>query len=165
MENDKELVLKIKNHDEKAFQDLYDKYHRLFESIAFNMLKNTEDANDVVNETFETIYHKIDTHDDNKSFKYWALQILKNNCLQLLNNKKKTDDFVNNYDGASFTNPDDSFLIESIKHVLNEEEYNVFIYHTIYDLSYMEIEEVMNISKSKAQRLFEAAKEKLKKNL
>ena len=53
-----ELIQKIQKGDRKAFGAFYDRHSALVYSIALRILKKPEDANDVVQEIFVTVWQK-----------------------------------------------------------------------------------------------------------
>ncbi len=57
--------------------------------LAFSIVKNYHDAEDVVAETMLKAYEKIHTLKDEKSFKFWIMQILVNNARMILRKNKK----------------------------------------------------------------------------
>ena len=52
----KEIFNQIKNHENSAFEKLYNKYNTLVYGIAFSILKNKQDAEDVAQTVFAKIY-------------------------------------------------------------------------------------------------------------
>ena len=135
--NDKDLVLRLKNKDEEAFNTLYAKYNRLVLFTVSQVLDNKEDADDVTNHTFEIVWNSIAQHDENKSFKYWLLTIAKNEALKVCNErarqKSKIDNITMMEENKEYNEYD--FGIEDIKKVLSPLEFQIFSYHTIYQMN------------------------------
>lgn len=52
----KELFNQIKSNDDTAFKEFYTKYNKLIYKIAYSILKNKSDAEDVMQLVFEKIY-------------------------------------------------------------------------------------------------------------
>lgn len=101
----KELFIEIKNNNKIAFEKLYNKYNKTVYGIAFSILKNKPDSEDVV----QTVFTKIYTLEKDKLPKdkigSWLYSVTKNETLLLL---RKKDNNVNLED------------IYSIKHENNE---------------------------------------------
>jgi RNA polymerase sigma factor (sigma-70 family) len=93
------------------------------------------------------------------------LQIAKNNALQIVNKKVKDNDKINKIQIDTKENYEETYLIESLKQILTEEEYYVFIAKTIHNLTYVEIGLLMGISKSNVCRIYQQATKKLRENL
>lgn len=87
--SDEEIYTRLKAHDEKVLEDLYDLYNPLFYSSAlfwtgYNI--NNEDIQDAISETWIYIWKNISGFDPKRSsLKSWALLILKSR----LQNKEK----------------------------------------------------------------------------
>jgi len=91
----KQLFTELKNDNQKAFEELYNKYYKLVYGIAFCILKNKEDAEDVT----QTVFTKIHTVDKNKlpisNEASWLYSTTKNEALTILrkrNNDIELDD-------------------------------------------------------------------------
>ena len=52
----KDLFIEIKYGNKIAFEKLYNNYNKLIYSIAYSILKNKQDAEDVVQIVFEKLY-------------------------------------------------------------------------------------------------------------
>lgn len=52
----KEIFIGIKNNEEISFSKLYEVYNKLIYGISFSILKNKEDAEDVMQNVFSKIY-------------------------------------------------------------------------------------------------------------
>ena len=53
----KEIFEGIRDKNQTSFEELYSKYNKLVYGIAFSILKNGADAEDVVQIVFEKIYY------------------------------------------------------------------------------------------------------------
>ena len=162
---DNEIIEAIRNKDEKALTALYDKYYKLIYFVANNILNNYDDVEEVVNDTFLSIYNNIDSHEDGKSFKYWMLQIAKNNALQLVHKKSRDNDKINKISLDTEEHYEETYIFESLKQILSDEEYYVFVAKTIHNLTYVEIGLLMGVSKSNVCRIYQGAIKKLRENL
>lgn len=52
----KELFIEIKHNNKIAFEKLYNQYNKLVYGIAFSILKNEQDAEDIVQNVFTKLY-------------------------------------------------------------------------------------------------------------
>lgn len=88
-----ELLPLIYKKDDKAFTLLYDMYTRSLFGIIYNLIRDKEEAEDVLQETFVKIWKNIDTYSETKGrFYTWILNIARNNAIDRLRSK----DFNNN---------------------------------------------------------------------
>jgi len=98
-----ELLEQIYKKDGKAFTALYDMYSKSLYGVIFNLLKDKEESEDVLQDVFVKIWKNIDSYNDGKGrFFTWILNIARNASIDRLrskghNNSKKNlsaDNFV-----------------------------------------------------------------------
>ncbi|WP_313806450.1 sigma-70 family RNA polymerase sigma factor [Flavobacterium sp.] len=83
-----ELLEQIYKKDNKAFTLLYDMYAKSLFGIIYNLLKDKEEAEDVLQEVFVKIWKGIDSYDQNKGrFYTWILNIARNTAIDKLRSK------------------------------------------------------------------------------
>ncbi|MEA2006224.1 MAG: RNA polymerase sigma factor [Acidobacteriota bacterium] len=75
------LVEKIKEGDREAFMAVTHLYQKKVYMLAYSYFQNTEDAMDIVQETFLRLYQKVNLFKKEKNFQNWLLQIAKNLCI------------------------------------------------------------------------------------
>jgi len=105
-----ELIPLILKKDERAFTIMYDMYSKSLFSVISNFFKETEDAEDVLQEVFVKIWKSIDSYDESKGrFYTWIVNIARNSSIDKLrskgyNNKQKnlsSDNFVHLLDDSN----------------------------------------------------------------
>ncbi|KAB1157853.1 RNA polymerase sigma factor [Flavobacterium luteum] len=83
-----ELIPLILNKDERAFTVMYDMYSKSLFSVISNLIKETEDAEDALQEVFVKIWKSIDSYSENKGrFYTWILNIARNTAIDKLRSK------------------------------------------------------------------------------
>ncbi len=161
--NEKKLIELMKNKDEKAFNQIYYKYSNLIYFIVYEIIGNKEESEEIVNDVFFTMYNNINQHEMDKSFKYWLITIAKNKAYQYINSQNRRD-LIN--DIHSLPQVEHNFLIDDFpsicKKILTEQEYQIFIYHVIYQIKFTEIGDICHISKSEAHRIYHRAVKKIR---
>jgi RNA polymerase sigma-70 factor (ECF subfamily) len=104
-----ELLVLIYKKDDKAFTHLYDMYAKSLFSVINVLVKNTEEAEDVLQEVFVKVWKNIDSYNESKGLFYtWLLNIARNTsidklCSKNFNNSQKnlsSDNFVNLLDSS-----------------------------------------------------------------
>lgn len=80
MYKDEELVAMSKAGDIKAFEELVCRYERKIYTIAYRMMGNYEDANDLAQEAFLRAFQSINTFRGESSFSTWLCRIVTNVC-------------------------------------------------------------------------------------
>jgi len=108
-----DLLILIANKDEKAFNHIYKMYSRSLFAVISNLIRDNEEAEDVLQETFVKIWKNIDTYNESKGrFYTWILNIARNTSIDKLrskgfNNSKKnlsSDNFVHLLEDSSRLN-------------------------------------------------------------
>jgi RNA polymerase sigma-70 factor, ECF subfamily len=79
--SDGELVQRARDGDRDAFRQLVERYQRRIATLALGMLRNREDALDVVQETFTKAYQSLDRFKGDASFYTWTYRIAVNLCI------------------------------------------------------------------------------------
>ncbi len=107
------LLEMLARKDNKAFNLMYDMYSKSLFSIISNIVKETSEAEDVLQETFVKIWKAIDSYDSSKGrFYTWILNIARNAALDKIksktyNNSQKnlsSDNFVHLLEDSSNIN-------------------------------------------------------------
>ena len=87
MKTIKELVLSAKNGNKKAFDKLYELTHNDVWYNCLSLLKDEENAKDIMQETYITAFLKLDTLKDEEKFCGWIISITVNKCKNKLKGK------------------------------------------------------------------------------
>lgn len=115
----KELFIEIKYGNKIAFEKLYNNYNKLIYSIAYSILKNKQDAEDIVQIVFEKIYLIDKEKLPNKNETSWLYSVTKNETINYLKRNK------NNIDLDSIYNIEDDN--NEINKMINQDSYNRLI--------------------------------------
>jgi RNA polymerase sigma-70 factor (ECF subfamily) len=86
---EKELINRAKKGDKHALAELVSKYSDKIYNLALRILRNKEDAEDVLQETFLQVIRKLDTFDERSTFFTWIYRIGTNFSLMKLRKKKQ----------------------------------------------------------------------------
>ncbi|MEO8517100.1 MAG: sigma-70 family RNA polymerase sigma factor [Flavobacterium sp.] len=117
-----ELLPLILKKDDRAFTYVYDMYSKSLFAIISNLIKDREEAEDVLQEVFVKIWKNIDSYNESKGrFYTWILNIARNTSIDKLrskgfNNSQKnlsSDNFVHLLDDSNkLTNKIDTIGIQ-----------------------------------------------------
>ncbi|HHY83882.1 MAG TPA: sigma-70 family RNA polymerase sigma factor, partial [Clostridiales bacterium] len=88
MENEKKLLAKAKKGDIEAFEKLVENYQKKAFNIAYRMMGDYDDANDMTQEAFIRVYKSIKNFKEQSSFSTWIYRIITNVCLDELRKRK-----------------------------------------------------------------------------
>ena len=87
--DDKILVQRTLSGDKNAFGKLVDRYKGAAFGLAFNQVKDFEDAKDIAQEAFIQAYLKLETLREHSKFPSWLYTITVNLCRMWLRRKSK----------------------------------------------------------------------------
>lgn len=87
-ERDREIMTRIKARDSAALSELYDFYNRLLFGLILSILKKREEAEDILQEVFITIWEKAEQFDLDKGTVYtWIVSLARNKSIDRLRSK------------------------------------------------------------------------------
>jgi len=115
----KDLFIEIKYGNKIAFEKLYNNYNKLIYRIAYSILKNKQDAEDVVQIVFEKLYLTDKEKLPNRNESSWLYSITKNETINYLKRNK------NNIDLDSIYNIEDDN--NEINKIIDQDNYNRLI--------------------------------------
>ncbi|MCA9580575.1 MAG: sigma-70 family RNA polymerase sigma factor [Myxococcales bacterium] len=87
--SDDELVRRAQEGDEEAFRGLFDRYNRRAFAVAVSVVKNRQDAFDVVQEAFVKVHRHIGNFQGSSAFFTWLYRIVMNLCIDHLRRAKR----------------------------------------------------------------------------
>ncbi len=164
------------NRTSVAFKHLYDALNKPIYALCKRYFCNINDAQDALQETFITIYNKIDSYTNKGSFEGWAKRVAINTCLQkikankkivfITNNNFEAEDIVDDYNPALLQlieNKQDALLISMEQ--LPVQYKTVLNLYVVENFSHQEIGALLHITESNSKVLLNRAKTLLKNKL
>ena len=97
------LISNAQKGDKKAISLLVSKYSSRIYAVAFRLMQNEEDAEDVLQETFIIMLNKLDTFMGKSSLYTWLYRVATNVAFGKLRKKKNVDD-SRSFDKIEFEN-------------------------------------------------------------
>ena len=144
----KDIFNKMKNSDETALEQLYQKYGNLVYGIAFGILKNKEDSEDAVQNVFCKLY-KMDKEKlplDKESC--WLYTLSKNEAISLYRRKNEDVDLDSIYEIEENNDEIDKSIdileFNRLINSLNEKEKQIISLKILSELSFDEIAKFLN---------------------
>lgn len=93
----KEAILLAKSNNQLAFNFLLDKFWNDVYGFQLQRTRNENDAEDITIQSFSRAFDKIDTYNEDYSFKTWLISISKNLHIDLVRKRKSSiSETVNN---------------------------------------------------------------------
>ena len=145
----KNLFAKIKNNNNTAFEELYSKYSKLIYKIAYSILKNKSDAEDVMQLIFEKIYSMDKENLPTKNETSWIYSVTKNETLNYFKSNRNNINLDDIYE-IEDNNQEISKIIdqENYKRLiskLNDNEKEIISLKIISNFSFEEIGKILNM--------------------
>ena len=153
-------IEQVLNGNTKAFAFLVDKYKVLVYTVAFRILRNHEDTEEIVQDAFVKAYHALGSFEKKSKFSTWLHRIVYNSAISKTRKKKletnPMDDFlIENYSiDNTFENLDEltheeqKTLLDVLISKLDPEESAIISMYYISDHSTDEIAEITGLSQS-----------------
>jgi RNA polymerase sigma-70 factor, ECF subfamily len=88
-DDDTPLVLASQTGDGAAFEQLVSRYHRKALRVAYHIIRNADDAKDVVQEAFSKVFQHIGQFQAYSSFSTWLYRIVVNQCLMEVRRQRR----------------------------------------------------------------------------
>ncbi|WP_128895263.1 RNA polymerase sigma factor SigW [Longirhabdus pacifica] len=83
-----QLAKKAKGGDRSAFNELVQRYSSKIYNLAYRMLGNVQESEDVVQETFLRVYKNLASYNPTHKFSTWIYRIGTNLCIDRLRKRK-----------------------------------------------------------------------------
>lgn len=166
--NLEQYIIDIGKGDKNALADLYNTSAVSVYSYALSILKNSYDAEDILQDCFVNIWNSAASYTSKGKPMAWVITITKNLCLMKIRSDKKYSDIPEeNWDRdlnlQSVTDFESKILLQECMDKLTSEERETVILHGITGLKFREIAEINNEPLSSVLSRYHRAIKKLKK--
>lgn len=153
------LVKKALGGNEYAYKQLVEKYQRALYFHILKMIKDKEQVEDLVQETFVKAFDNLSTYNENYAFSTWLYRIATNHTIDYLRKKKlqttSIDDPVKTRDGnMKMQLPDDSAGTD--RKIISQQRQKI-VQHAIDDLpkKYRRVIELRHMQEKSYQEISE----------
>lgn len=175
-QNIEQLLKLCKSGDQHAQMEVYNRYYKAMYNTAFRIVKDSFEAEDIMQDSFLTAFTKLDSLKEIKTFGSWLKRIVINNSIYHYKKNTKYDDVplddilykVEDHSGIiendDFVSLKANQILDSMK--LLKDNYRMGLtLHLIEGYDYEEICEIMDITNANCRTLISRAKESLRKKL
>lgn len=180
------LAQLARNGDRLAFRELVDLYQNKIYHLAYRMLGNIHEAEDVVQETFLRVYNNLGRFDPSQKFSTWIYRIGTNLCIDHLRKRKRKSSLsldANLYDSDHVDGhnlmptdeaeqPENRLILSETKRQVREavdnlpEQYkSIVILRYLHDMSLQEVSEVLDMPVTTIKTRLHRAREYLRKQM
>lgn len=153
---DHQLVEAFLDGDQSAFNIIVDRYRRIVYAVAYRIIHNHEEADDIAQETFIKAYEKLHTFRGEASLKTWLLRITNNLSINLIHSGRISKDSGGELDENMKISEDDllSGMLENeqktaLKRAITKlppKQQQTLLLRTYQQLSCKEVANIMNCS-------------------
>ncbi|HOV72202.1 MAG TPA: RNA polymerase sigma-70 factor [Dysgonamonadaceae bacterium] len=155
-ENEILLIRAFKNGDQKAFEKLFERYHKKLYAYLMRLLDSKEDAEEIVQESFIKIWEKREEFIEGYSFDAFLFTIAKNTFLNFTRekvNRRVFEDHFQIINEMESDKTDDYVIFKETREIIRliidgmpPRRREVFIMRKVEGLSRKEISEKLGIS-------------------
>ena len=160
------LIEECRSGNSKAQFRLYDQYSKAMYNLAYRILNNREDAEDILQEAFIECFRSISSFRFESTFGAWLKRIVVNKCINHLKKKKTDLTFCETLPSVAVDEEEEPLydtkeIFRGIERL--PDGYRIIL--TLYLLEgydHSEISQILGISESTSKSQYSRAKEKLK---
>lgn len=169
-----QLVADCRQGDKKACYELYRLYARAMLNVAYRIVGDTAEAEDVLQEAFLDAFSKIHLFRQETTFGLWLKQIVIHRAINLIRKRKTlwVEAWDEELENIAEEEPDDleeiQYKVELVKAAINNlpEGYRIIIsLYLLEGYDHEEIGQILNISENTSRTQLLRAKRKLREML
>lgn len=170
-----QLLALCLNGNQFAQMEVYNRYYLAMYNTALGIIKQTDEAEDIMQEAFLIAFTKLYTFKGEASFGAWLKRIVVNlsiNKYRKLEHNEELDDYkMNSLPDEDPEETDENYTLLKAKEILEaikklKPNFSVVLsLHYIEGYDYEEIAEIMNISYANSRTLLSRARESLRNKL
>ena len=157
--SDRDLIEQTGRGNRQALAELINRYSKRVHAIAYQVVRNSEDAQDIAQEVFVRMYQSLCGYDPHCRFSHWLFRITINLAIDWLRSKKNRDQKLRDNklfnDSRNYINADKiaesnqlKNIIHRISRQLPDKQLQVFILRDLEELTVAEISEIMQCKAS-----------------
>ena len=170
-----DIVEQCKRNSRKAQLQLYNKYCDGMYIVAMRFVKDTMEAEDIVQEAFIKAFTKLEQFKGDVTFGAWLKRIVINKCIDTIKSKKQQvtelDEVHLKVVDTAYEDEwlvDDAITLDEVKQAINElpDKYRyVVMLYLIEGYDHQEIAQILNITEVASRTQLSRGKSKLKELL
>lgn len=159
------LISKTAEGDNDAFSLLFEKTKASVYGFSLSMLKNSHDAQDVLQSCFVKIYTASGSYKPKGKPMAWILTIAKNLCRDLLSERTETDEMPENDILFSADEPnEDRIFIEECLGILDDTEKVILTLHAVSGFKHRETAQLLGLPVGTVLSKYNRAIKKIQEN-
>jgi RNA polymerase sigma-70 factor (ECF subfamily) len=182
--NEHDLIKELQGENQAAFKELFDSFSTLVYNVAYRMLQNKQDAEDVTQEVFFHAYKSLKHFRAESQLSTWLYRIAVNRSLNHQRKRKldrwlsldfsQSDDDSDDkgYDVTAEEGPDTMVekkdterIVQKAINSLPDQQRIAILLHRYEELSYEEIAKIMEVTVASVESRLHRAKQMLARKL
>ena len=157
-------IARMANGDRQAMEQLYRAAGPGVYAYALSILKNSHDAEDILQETFLKVFQNAASYRSQEKPMAWILTITRNLCFKRLKERQQkssvpVEDFVPK---NSTVSSDDKLIIEACMTALSVEERQIVVLHAVSGFKFREISKMLSLPLSTVISKYNRSLKKMK---
>lgn len=158
----------IKKQDLEALEELYRRTSASVFGFALSVLKNVQDAEDVMHDLYVSVWSGAGTYHGDGRPMAWIMTITKNLCLQKFREYQRRSDILQEdwetyIDGNQGMSPEDRMILSECLKILSDEERQIVVLHAVAGFKHREIGKLLGMPLSTVLSKYNRALKKLQK--
>lgn len=167
---DEALINRIGQGDKEAFCKLYGQTGNAVYSYALSLLRNQQDAEDAMQETFLKIRSAAHLYIPMGKPMAWILTIARNICMMKFRQKKHSsviplEEIKEELDFGQIEDREDRIVLKAAFQILSEEECQIIVLHAVSGLKHREISGLLRLPLSTVLSKYNRGLKKLRDRL
>jgi RNA polymerase sigma factor (sigma-70 family) len=176
---DQQLVASVRAGDDRAFERLYERYHRRIAAYIYGMVNDYARAEDIAQDVFMSALRRMRETDRPIAFKPWIYEIAKNACIDQFRRARRAEEVsydadeglaASDYGRLVTTGPTPDVAVDqkmSLDHLcgafggLSETHHEILVMRELEGLSYREIGERLGMSRPSVESTLFRARRRL----
>src|SRR4051795_7921164 len=176
---DHQLVASVRAGDDRAFERLYERYHRRIAAYIYGMVNDYARAEDITQDVFMSALRRMRETDRSIAFKPWIYEIAKNACIDQFRRSRRAEEVsydadeglaASDYGRLVTTGPTPDAAVDqklSLDHLcgafggLSETHHEILVMRELEGLSYREIGERLGMSRPSVESTLFRARRRL----
>src|SRR3954466_1478619 len=176
---DHQLVASVRAGDDRAFERLYERYHRRIAAYIYGMVNDYARAEDIAQDVFMSALRRMRETDRSIAFKPWIYEIAKNACIDQFRRARRAEEVsydaedglaASDYGRLVTSGPTPDVAVDqkmSLDHLcgafggLSETHHEILVMRELEGLSYREIGERLGMSRPSVESTLFRARRRL----
>ena len=160
---DDDLILQIAGGDRTALKMLYESISGNIYGYALSVIKNRDDAEDILQETFLKVFTAAKSYKPQGKPTAWVFTIAKNIIRDKLRSRTQTVELLEEPDYSAIENTEQRMIIKALFSILSDEEKQIVILHAAQGMKHREIAQILDIPLATALSRYNRAVKKMEK--